>query len=349
MNTPTEVRYYQALLEKDTSFEGTFIAAVKTTGVFCRPSCRARKPRPENVTFFPNAAAAMMQGYRPCKVCRPLEPLDLTPPQIGQIIGEIAATPAIKITNADLQRRGLDPVWIRRWFLKHHGLTFHAYQRMNRINNAFNLLKEGLPVTQAAFESGYDSLSGFGDTFKTLFGDSPVRSRTKTVIFLKRLSTPLGTMIACAAPEGICLLEFSDRKMLETELQQIRVLLQATIIQAPHAHFDLLEAQLTDYFNGALQQFSVPLVMPGTDFQRRVWQELLTIPYGQTRTYKTQAVHLGQAHAVRAVGRANGMNRISILVPCHRVIGENGLLTGYGGGVWRKQQLLTLERRHADR
>lgn len=346
MKLTTEIMY-KAIVEKDTSFEGIFFTAVKTTGVFCRPSCTARKPKIENVEFFKTSKECILKGYRPCKVCKPLEKLNETPLPIKQLINELTENPGVKFKDYDLVKRGLEPNHVRRWFVKNHGITFQAYQRMFRINSAFKKIQMGESVTETVFDSGYESLSGFGDSFKAIFGVSPKNSKIKKIIDLKRIETPLGTMYACAVEEGICLLEFTDRKMLETELKSIVKLFNATIIQGNNKHFEMLEKELTEYFEGKRTQFNVPLSTPGSEFQNTVWNELQNIPYGTTKTYKQQAEAINNPNAVRAVANANGMNRISILIPCHRVIGSDGKLTGYGGGLWRKKYLLDLEQRQA--
>lgn len=336
---------YKACLERDESFEGMFFTAVKTTGIFCRPSCTARKPKKENVTFFFSAKESILKGYRPCKVCRPLEKLNETPAHIRDILHEIAENPAAKIRDYDLVQRGIDPYSIRRWFLKNHGITFQAYQRMFRINTAFKKIQDGESVTSAAYASGFESLSGFGDSFKQVFGISPNQSKSQCVIDLKRLETPLGTMYACATEKGICLLEFTDRKMLETEFKSLARTLNATIVQGENRHFGMLEEQLTEYFEGKRTVFTVPLHTPGSDFQQLVWKALREVPFGTTASYLQLATGLHRPDAVRAVANANGFNRVAIIVPCHRIIGTNGSLTGYGGGIWRKQWLLDFEKK----
>ena len=341
----TNAIMYKALVDKDVSFEGTFIAAVKTTGIFCRPTCTARKPKEENVEFFSTTKEAILRGYRPCKVCNPLEKLGETPVYIKELLNDLNTNPSLKYKDWDLIQRGIEPEKLRRWFLKNHGITFHAYQRMFRINSAFNKIQNGESVTSVAFDAGYESLSGFNDSFKTIFGVSPSNSKEQKVINLMRLETPLGTMYAGAVEQGICLLEFTDRKMLETELKSLSKLLNARIIQGANKHFNLLSDQLGEYFEGKRKEFSVPLFTPGSEFQQTVWKELQNIPYGSTRSYKQQAQALKRPEAIRAVANANGMNRISILIPCHRVIGEDGNLTGYGGGIWRKKWLLDMEKR----
>lgn len=337
---------YKALLDKDVSYEGSFIAAVKTTGIFCRPTCTARKPKQENVEFFKTTKDAILHGYRPCKVCNPLDKMGETPDYIREILSTLSLDPSHKFKDWDLIQRGIEPSKIRRWFLKNHGITFQSYQRMFRINSAFRKIQDGQSITSVAFDSGYESLSGFNDSFKSIFGVAPTLSKNKRIINITRLETPLGPMFACAVEEGICLLEFTDRRMLETEFKTLARLLNATIIQGENVHFDLLQKELTTYFDGTLKHFSVPLFMPGTDFQQAVWKELQNIPYAKTRSYKQQSISLEKPEAVRAIANANGMNRISILVPCHRVIGGNGEMTGYGGGIWRKQWLLDLENKN---
>ncbi len=334
---------YQASFAKNPEFEGVFWMGVKTTGIFCRPTCTARKPKFENVEFFNTTKEAILKGYRPCKVCKPLENPGETPVGIQSLLNELAADPSLKLKDYDLVERGMEPATVRRWFLKHHGITFHAFQRMFKLNSAFKKLNSGDNVTAAAFDSGYESLSGFNESFKNIFGVSPKNSKSEKVVDLKRIETPLGTMIACADENGICMLEFSDRKALPTELKDISKHFNANIIQGENPHFKILEQELGEYFAGKRQIFTVPLSLVGTEFQKKVWEVLRGIPYGTTRSYQQQANILGNPKAVRAVANANGLNKISIIIPCHRVIGTNGTLTGYGGGIWRKQKLLELE------
>lgn len=270
MNLPNDIMY-NASFNKDASFVGVFWMGVKTTGIFCRPTCTARKPKPENVEFFSNTKDAILKGYRPCKVCKPLEKLNETPKYIQEIIDELVENPSLKFKDYDLVKRGIEPATMRRWFLKNHGITFQAYQRMFRINSAFKKIQQGETVTETALESGYESLSGFTESFKNVFGVSPKNSKNQKIIDLKRIETPLGTMYAAATDEGICMLEFTDRKMLETELKHLSKSLNANIIQGENPHFKILEDQLTEYFEGKRKEFSVPLHFVGSDFQKSVW------------------------------------------------------------------------------
>ena len=167
-----------------------------------------------------------------------------------------------------------------------------------------------------------------------------------TPIFTSQINTPLGAMLIGATDAGVCLLEFADRRTLETELRDLRRLLKAEVISGINQHTQQTEKELTEYFAGQRTTFTLTINAPGTDFQRSVWDMLLTVPYGQTASYQAQASKLGKLKAIRAVAAANGANRISILIPCHRIIGKDGALTGYGGGLERKRWLLQHERNH---
>jgi AraC family transcriptional regulator of adaptative response/methylated-DNA-[protein]-cysteine methyltransferase len=167
------------------------------------------------------------------------------------------------------------------------------------------------------------------------------------MIQITTIETPLGEMIAGATDEGICLLEFSDRRMLPTEYKDLARYLKTTIQEGENKHFRTVRKQLEEYFKGNLKEFSIPLVTPGTLFQQAVWKELMYIKFGTTRSYQEQSVALGRPDSIRAVANANGMNRISIIIPCHRVIGSDGHLTGYGGGLKRKKWLLDHEKKYS--
>jgi AraC family transcriptional regulator, regulatory protein of adaptative response / methylated-DNA-[protein]-cysteine methyltransferase len=342
----SENTMYDALIKKDSQFEGLFYAAVKTTGIFCRATCTARKPKKENVEFFETTREALVNGYRPCKVCRPLEKAGALPANMQTVMHELQGTPDIRLTDYTLFKRGIDPNTVRRWFLKHHGITFQAYQRLTRINNAMTHIRNGDKVIEAAFENGYESLSGFQHGFKKATSYSPLQSKTLHQLTASRIVTPLGPVLIVATEQGICLIEFTDRRMLETELRQLQKIYKASILPGKSKYFALAEGQLAEYFEGKRKTFDLPLLTPGTAFQQSVWRALQEIPYGDTRSYKQQAILLGNPHAVRAVARANGFNRLCIVVPCHRVIGEDGHPTGYGGGIWRKKWLLQHEAKH---
>jgi AraC family transcriptional regulator of adaptative response/methylated-DNA-[protein]-cysteine methyltransferase len=340
---PPTTEMEQAYLNGDATYNGLFFVAVRTTGIFCRPTCPARKPLPKNVEYYPTARAAMFAGYRPCKRCRPLEPDD-RPEWLSGLLADVEREPAVRVTDADLKARGIDPTTVRRYFLRQYGMTFQAFTRARRLGGALERIREGAALDTVVFESGYDSHSGFRDAFARTFGETPGSHRNGDCVFLSWMRTPLGPMVAGATAEGVCLLEFTDRRMLEAQIATVRGRFDGPVVPGSNRHLELLERELAEYFAGTLQNFSVPLTYPGTSFQRRVWKQLLAIPYGQTRSYQDIAAAVGDSKAVRAVGRANGLNRIAIVIPCHRVINKGGNLGGYGGGLWRKQYLLDLER-----
>lgn len=336
--------FYKALLNRESDYVGIFYVGVKTTWVFCIATCRARKPKFENVEFYSTFKAALDAGFRPCKVCRPTENANQAPESVARAIRMVREHPKEKISDYQLRQYQISPDLVRRWFKKNYAMTFQAFQRMYRINSAFLELKGGARATDAAFDSGYESLSGFGYAYKKLLGDSPRHSVGKNIILISRLTTPLGPMFVCATELGVCLLEFVDRRMLETEFNDIQRLLNAKIIAGENQHIKQVKQELDEYFQGRRKVFDVALDSPGTDFQRSVWQCLQSIPYGETTTYQRQAERLDRPMAIRAIGSANGMNRVAIIVPCHRVIGKDGSLVGYGGGLERKRWLIEHER-----
>lgn len=348
MSSVTQSRtdeYYRALLERDSRYLGTFVVGVTSTGIFCLPTCRARKPKAENCRFFPDSGAALRAGFRPCRVCRPTEDAGTPPPGVREALQLARTAPEEPLHDADLRRRGWSPEVIRRWCRRNLGMTFHAYRRMVRINEAYRGLARGVEVTDAAFESGYESLSGFGSAFRSVLADSPSAAAggTVNVLSLDRLTTPLGPMMTVTGADGLYLLEFTDRRGLERELADLTRRASARIVPGRTEHGEAVAAQLAEYFAGTRRAFEVPLRTPGSPFQRAVWDQLRRIPYGETRSYADQARALGRPSAVRAVARANGQNRLAIVIPCHRVIGSDGSLTGYAGGLTRKRWLLEHE------
>ncbi|WP_291728015.1 bifunctional transcriptional activator/DNA repair enzyme AdaA [Bernardetia sp.] len=338
--------YYKALVNKDERFVGIFFVGVKTTSIFCIANCRARKPKLENVVFYSTFKEALNEGFRPCKICKPTQNANQAPKEIEKAIELVKVNPKEKISDYCLKENGISAKVVRQWFKKHYGMTFHAYQRLYRINTAFQELKQGKPTTQTAFEMGYESLSGFGYTFKKTMGKSPMSSKEKATILMSRLTTPLGAMFVCATEKGICLLEFSDRKMLETEFADLQKRQNAVILTGENRHITQAKKELEEYFEGKRTNFEVALDPVGTDFQKSVWEGLHQIEYGKTRSYQEQSEHLGNPKAIRAIASANGMNKISIIIPCHRVIGKDGKLTGYGGGLERKKWLLLHENKY---
>lgn len=344
---PTTREMRRAFERRDAGYDGLFFVGVKTTGIFCRPTCPARRPKPENIEFFASTADAELAGYRACKRCKPLIRPNETPEWLTPLMSAVDTDPARRWRDRDIRALEIDPVRVRRWFLSNHGQTFHAWVRARRVSMAMERIKQGEAVTNAAFDHGYDSLSGFNEAFQKLLGIQPSSAARAKPLFVDRVNTPLGPMLAGAVDEGLCLLEFTHRRMLERQLKTVVRRLQAIPTPGQHEHLSKVQSELDAYFAGDLQAFKTPVHAPGTEFQDHVWRALLEIPFGETESYSQLAARIGKPSARRAVAQANGMNRVAVLIPCHRVIGENGRLTGYGGGLRRKEFLLRLERKAA--
>ncbi|MBK8254429.1 MAG: bifunctional transcriptional activator/DNA repair protein Ada [Polyangiaceae bacterium] len=333
----------RAYLAGDATYRGLFFLGVKTTGIFCNPGCPAKKPLPKNVEYFGSARDAMTAGYRPCKRCEPLRK-ENEPDWIKTLLTEVERDKAAGIKDSELAERGFDPTTVRRYFQRTYGMTFQAFMRARRLSQAMTVIREGRGIDDAVFESGYESHSGFRDAFVRAFGKTPGSTPVEERVFVSRIQTPLGPMVAAATAEGVCLLEFADRRMLEKQLTTVGKLFGGPFVPERNSHLERLNDELTAYFEKKLIRFNVPLVFPGTPFQKRVWEALLNIEHGQTRSYEELATSIGDSKAVRAVGHANGLNRIAIVIPCHRVVNKNGKLGGYGGGLRRKEYLLALEK-----
>lgn len=334
---------YRALARRDAAYEGVFFTGVKTTGIFCRPTCRAKKPKPENVEFFPTINEALHGGYRPCRLCRPMDSTKPVPPLVERLRRAVEDSAGGRVSDKDLAAMGIEPSTARRQFQAYHGMTFHAYQRARRMGLALRDVKSGQPVIDVQLARGYESTSGFREAFTRIFGTPPRGAKAGNCLLAQRLETPLGTMLALADEQGLRLLEFTDRRGLERELVVLRRRLKCAIVPGSSAVLDETRRQLARYFAGESLSFDLPLAPAGSDFQRRVWAELQRIPAGRTRSYKEMARRVCLPNGHRAVARANGSNVLALVIPCHRVIRSDGDLCGYAGGVWRKRRLLEHE------
>lgn len=344
---PRPSELHRAVDARDPSYEGIFLVGVRTTGVFCRPSCPSKPARRENREFFASPAEATSAGYRACRRCHPLDRPGEHPEWVHRVLAALNATPARRWTDAALRKMDIQPATARRYFLGRFGMTLHAYARARRLGLALDHLQQGAPVTPAGFDSGFESDSGFRDAFKRLFGVTPAAARGTTPIVATLVPSPLGALLAAATDQGLCMLEFADRKKLPGQAADLTRWFERPVLPGSNPHIEQIIRELEEYFAGKRREFSVPLDLRGTEFQEVVWRELLRIPFAGTISYEALAVRIGRPGAQRAVGMANGKNRIPIVVPCHRVIQKNGQLRGYGGGLWRKQFLLELEQRAA--
>lgn len=325
---------WQAIVHCDTTYDGKFYYGVKTTGIYCRPSCKSRVPNIENVCFFVTQKEAEEAGFRPCKRCRPdAFPYDPIAKQTKEIIDQHFHDPTQ--LNLNLKNMGVTRKHAGEVFKKQYDITVSDYIRQTRMAYARQLLQEGLSILDVSLETGYQNISSFYDHFHRETGMSPARYRQ---IFAKDISraqmeTPIGKLQLMASKDAILCIERSSVSM-------------DSMIHADTSG-ELIETcckELKEYFDSKRTSFDLPLILEGTDFQKQVWQQLQTIPYGQTRTYGEIATQIGRGRASRAVGMANHNNPILILVPCHRVIGADGSLTGYAAGLEAKKFLLTLEK-----
>lgn len=336
--------YYQALLDKNTEYDGLFCVGVTTTGIFCRPSCPARKPKFEHCEFFEHAQGALLAGFRPCKRCKPLSHPDQVSDTVKTLVDAIEKQPEKRWSATDFNALSTNAATARRQFKKRFGMTFVEYARARRMGLALQHIKAGRMVIDAQLATGYESSSGFADAFSNIMGACPTQANTENLLKAAWLDTPLGPMIAIASDTALYLLEFVDRRALEREIQVLREKTQSAIIPGKTAPIACIEKELETYFKQGRVDFKTPLSLLGSDFQKAVWQALMAILPGQTCSYAQIANTIERPLAYRAVARANGANQLAIIVPCHRVINSNGELGGYGGGLSRKAWLIHHEK-----
>ncbi|PLR85583.1 bifunctional transcriptional activator/DNA repair enzyme protein Ada [Bacillus canaveralius] len=343
MITADKREYYQALIDKNTEYEGVFYVGVKTTGVFCRPTCPARKPKFENCEFFENAQQALLASYRPCKRCRPLSHPNQVSELVQKLVEAVEDNPEKRWKDKDFRELSVDASTARRQFKKRFGMTFVEYARARRMGLAMKQIREGEAVIDAQLSTGYESSSGFRDAFSRIMGAAPTMLGYNNILKAAWLDTKLGPMIAIADEESLYLLEFVDRRGLEREVERLRQKTKSAIIPGQTEPIQSIKSELDQYFDGKLTEFKTPLFFLGSPFQRGVWEQLRKIPYGQTISYSGLAAAVGKPSAFRAAANANGANQLAIIIPCHRVINTNGELGGYAGGLTRKKWLINHE------
>jgi AraC family transcriptional regulator, regulatory protein of adaptative response / methylated-DNA-[protein]-cysteine methyltransferase len=335
---------YAALLARDARYDGQAFVGVSSTGVFCRLTCPARKPKSEHCTFFASTGECIEAGYRACKRCHPLQAAALADPIIASLLRTLDEQPDLRWSEAKLGQRGFDPSTVRRSFTRHFGMTFLEMARQRRLREGFTTLANGGKVITAQHDASFDSASAFRAAFARLLGCAPSDLQSDGLLRATWIPTPLGDMIAVCSRNHLHLLEFVDRKDLPTELKRLQASSKGQIGIGPMSPSEQAKAELSDYFAARSDRFETPLALDGSPFTRAVWDALREIPAGETRSYADIARRIGRPSATRAVARANGANQIALMIPCHRVIGADGSLTGYGGGLWRKQRLIEIER-----
>ncbi|MDP5219600.1 trifunctional transcriptional activator/DNA repair protein Ada/methylated-DNA--[protein]-cysteine S-methyltransferase [Ruegeria sp. 2205SS24-7] len=344
---PDDDTLYAALLTRDPSWDGRAYVGVSSTGIFCRLTCPARKPKRAHCHFFTSVADCLSDGYRPCKRCHPMNPSAETEPLIKPLLAALEANPARRWREEDLVAMGHDPSTVRRAFKRQFGQTFLDLARQMRLQAGLTTLAEGGRVIDAQIDAGFSSPAAFRTAVANHLGLPPGAFRRDALLRADWIDTPLGAMIAVSDKSHLHLLEFTDRKALPTELKRLYKSCKGSLGLGRFGPIDQAQAQLSNYFEGRTARFDLPLALHGSPFTQKVWKVLQELPAGTTHSYSEIARRLGRPYAVRAVARANGANQIAIVIPCHRVLGADGSLTGYGGGLWRKQKLIEIERHYA--
>ena len=336
---------WQSVLARDARADGAFVYAVRTTGIYCRPSCPSRRPKPQSVEFFAAPAAAERAGYRPCKRCEPH--------QLGrQRAAVLAACRHIDRHHAarlTLQALGhhveLSPFHLQRLFKRIVGVSPREYQATRRIARFKSGVNKGSSVAAATFDAGFGSSSRLYEKSAQHLGMTPARYRSKGAgleIGFTTFRSPLGAVLLAATARGICAASLgANAAQLEAGL---RGEFSAAVIRRDTAGLRQYAARIERYLAGGKSDLALPLDVRATAFQHKVWNLLRSIPRGETRSYSELARRAGKPTAVRAVARAIATNPVALVVPCHRVIGKNGGLSGYRWGLERKAALLALER-----
>ncbi len=343
----TEDARLTAVRARNAQADGHFVYAVVTTGVFCRPSCAARPARRENLRFYPTTDAAERDSYRACKRCRPTEPPreQREAALVAQACRAIEAAETVPSLETLAASAGLSPYHFHRLFRRVVGVTPKAYAAAHRARRVQAGLHAGEPVTHAYYDAGYNSSGRFYAEADAVLGMRPTAYRAggagETIRHATGTSS-LGQVLVAATERGVCAIFIGDDPAaLEADL---RSRFPRAALAAADAGFDDWVKRVIDLVEAPREGLSLPLDIQGTAFQRRVWEALRAIPPGETISYGALAERLGQRSAVRAVASACGANKVAIAVPCHRVVGADGALTGYRWGVARKRALLDRER-----
>ena len=337
---------WEAVCQRDPAAERHFVYAVRTTGVYCRPSCPARRPKRDNVRFHASPADAEAAGYRPCRRCRPHEVSreQQLVAQVTRLIDEADGIPTLHDLG---ERLGVSPHHLQRTFKRATGLSPRQYAAALREERFKRHLEAGSSVTAAMYEAGYGSSRALYSQARQQFGMTPGRYQRGGAgesLTFTTFDTPLGTMLLAASAQGLAASAFGEREELLAELKRRFPKAQLVEDDAPLAPY---RQALERYLSGEVRALALPLSLDATDFQRRVWDALQAIPYGETRSYQQIAEAIGQPGAVRAVARACASNPVALVIPCHRVVGASGELRGYRWGVARKRALLEREQ-HAE-
>ncbi|MGD8624725.1 MAG: bifunctional DNA-binding transcriptional regulator/O6-methylguanine-DNA methyltransferase Ada [Anaerolineae bacterium] len=345
--TNSESRLWQAVLEREARFDGRFVYAVQTTGIYCRPSCPSRKPARRNVAFYPLPEVAEQAGFRPCRRCRPDRPEEADPQveQARRICRYVEAHLDEPLTLEALgERFHQSPTHLQRTFKEVVGVSPQQYAEACRMGQVRALLRQGNGIGEAAYGAGFGSISRLYDKADAQLGMTPATYRqdgTGVQIGYTLAACPLGRLLVAATARGICAVKLGDddgalEEALQAEFSQAR-------LRRDDEGLGSWLAAIVRHLEGDLPHLDLPLDVRATAFQRQVWQELQTIPYGETRSYGQVARAIGRPGSARAVAQACAANPAALVVPCHRVVRQDGQVGGYRWGVARKEALLQQE------
>lgn len=337
---------WAAVVQRDTTADGSFYYSVATTGVYCKPSCAARRPRRENVAFHRDTAAAERAGFRPCKRCKPNLPAAAVRNQalvagICRVIEQAEKPPSLAALAAGA---GMSPYTLQRRFKAVTGVTPKAYASAQRAKRLREGLQRGDAVTDALYQAGFGSSSRLYAQADKLLGMHPSDFRTGgdgTEIRFAAGECSLGSIVVAASTKGICAILLGDD--VERLIADLHEQFPAAQLSGGDPAFDEWVARTVGFVDDPRIGLGLPLDIRGTAFEQRVWQALCDIPVGSTASYATVAERIGRPGAARAVARACASNRIAVAIPCHRVVRQDGGLSGYRWGVERKQELLRAE------
>lgn len=343
----TDEERWQAVISHDRDYDGAFVLAVRTTGIYCRPSCPARKPLRTNVAFYPDCATAERDGFRPCKRCTPHKQAE-DAAVVERICALLDAAPDARLTLDDLAGEvHLSPTHLQRVFKRAMGISPRQYAAARRLERLKQNLQRGTStVTEALYESGYSSSSRLYEHTHDQLGMTPSAYRRKgagMVIQYTIVESSLGYLLVGGTEKGVCAVRLGDTP--EALLAELRQSYAAAALTRDDDGLGEWVAALIRHLDGQQPHLELPLDVRATAFQQRVWQELQRIPYGETRSYSQVAAAIGHPKATRAVANACASNPVAVVVPCHRVVREDGGLGGYRWGIARKEALLDTERR----
>jgi AraC family transcriptional regulator of adaptative response/methylated-DNA-[protein]-cysteine methyltransferase len=345
-----QAKQWQAVLAHDASEDGKFVFAVSSTGIYCRPSCPSKRPRRENVTFFPRPDEAEKAGYRACLRCRPkaaggnaqMEMVKAVCRYIEQRLDE-----PITLSRLGAEFRQ-SPFHLQRTFKATLGITPRAYADSCRLNQLKSNLRAGHSVTRAMYDAGYSSSSRLYERTASQLGMTPDKYRRGAIaapIRYTMTDSPLGRLLIAATDKGICAIQFADS---DEELEHgLKHEFPFAVRRRDDEAMQPWKRDLLRQMRGQKLNTALPLDIQATAFQRRVWTYLQSIPFGNTRSYGQVAKAIGRPTASRAVARACATNPVAVAIPCHRIVREDGGMGGYRWGMDRKQTLLQMEKKEA--